>query len=143
MVLAVVAVDPGELAELAADADLLEERVAGPDAWDANKMWWAALDLLLGPDGLQRLPATPLTSDDGYTPVMQVAGAELAGLAEAIGRPSLDELRQRFDDDRFGDPMSPPVEPEDREWLCERSFELAELVDQAHTGGQVLLWMIG
>lgn len=143
MVMYVRAVPPAEVPGLAADIDALGELLTDDEgSWEADKLWWAALGLLFGPEGPAAFDAEPITDEVGYTPVMRIAhddvrrlGARLAGVDHAA-------LRERFDRRDLGEPMGPDVIDDDREWLAEAAARLADLLRGAAAAGDDVLFVI-
>jgi hypothetical protein len=118
MVMYARAVAETQLAEFAGNDEAFIELLTGPGSWEAEKMWWAAWALLLGPDGMTRVEAEPLTTDAGYTPVMRVPRDALSAIAAEVRSVDRTEIERRFDGQDFGVPIGPEVMTEDRDWLC-------------------------
>jgi hypothetical protein len=124
------------------DEDALVEAVIGPDAWDADKMWWAALDLLFGPKGINRLEATPVTEEGGYSPLMMISSETLTAIVDDLRSVDDAKIRDRFDNHEFGEALGPEVLPDDREWLCASAGELANVFREANSAHKTIYWMI-
>lgn len=131
-----------DVERLAGDDNALFEFVSGPEAWDADKMWWAALDLLLGPMGVTYLDGAAVTSDAGYTPVMRLHREALTSVGATIQDLDRQEIERRFDARELGDPIGPEVLDDDREWLCDAASQLRELLTVALANDQVVLFVV-
>lgn len=128
--------------EMVGDDDAMFDWTTGDSAWEADKMWWAALDLLFGPGGVERLEGEPITEDCGFTPVMRMRFDDAAKLAASIADVDAATVLARFDAGSFGDPLGPDVMPEDREWLGAAAVGLSDLLRQAATASHDLVWVV-
>jgi hypothetical protein len=105
-------------------------------------MWWAALDLLFGPNGMSRLDGTPATEEGGYSPVMMLLGETLAAIVNDLRSVDDAKIRDRFDNNELGEARGPEVVPDDRDWLCAAAQDLATMLREANTVGETIYWMI-
>jgi Domain of unknown function (DUF1877) len=142
MVLYINGLDRAHATELENDEEALMAAIFGDDAWEADKMWWAALDLLFGPNGINRLDGAPVTEEGGYSPIMKMSADALAAIVNDLSTTYLQQIEQRFANEAFGEPLGPEVVPDDREWLCNSANELAELLRQAHRNGEAIYWVV-
>jgi hypothetical protein len=143
MVMYVRAVPSAEVPGLAADShasgDLL---TADEGSWEADKLWWAALGLLFGPEGPAALVAEPVTDELGYTPVLRIARDDVRRLVVRLAGVDQAVLRERFDRGDLGEPFGPDVIDDDREWLTEAAARLADLLRGAAAAGDDVLFVI-
>lgn len=124
------------------DDDAFEFVSGADDAWEADKMWWAAVDLLFGPNGMAQLVGVPITEQAAYSPVMRMSRADVVALAQRIEDLDLLTIQQRFDAEAFGDPMGPIVVHEDRDWICAAAKALAGLFRNAASENDEVLWLM-
>lgn len=110
------------------------------DGWTADKMWWAALDLVFGPGGATRLEASS-TTGTGDELVMRLDRSRVADMARELRGLDLATIQTRFDASAFGDPNGPSVMPDDREWLCAAAYALREMFIDAATSAHEVLWV--
>lgn len=137
MVMKIVSVDPEAFDPTAP----LEEMFDG-EAWEADKMWWAALDLVLGPGGSAGLGGVPLDNDEGYTPAFHITNESVREIADQITSVTPAVLTERFDHGAFGEPLGPSVSLADRDWLPGASADLVTLIRTAAATGNDLIWII-
>jgi hypothetical protein len=143
MVMYMRAVPAAEVAGLAADSDALGDLLTDDEgSWDADKLWWAALGLLFGPEGPAALPAQPVTEEMGYTPVMRIAHDDVRRLAARLAGVDHAALCDRFDRRELGEPLGPDVIDDDRKWLTEAAGELVDLLRRAAASGDDVLFVI-
>lgn len=143
MVMYLRAVPPGRVAELTADADRLAGLLLEDEAsWEADKLWWAVLGLLFGPEGPAALDAEPVTEEMGYTPVMRIADDAVRSLAARLAGVDQAALAGRFDEGDLGEPLGPDVTAGDREWLTGAAGRLADLLHAAAAAGDDVLFVI-
>lgn len=143
MVMYVRAVSPADVPGLAADTDALAELLTDDEgSWEADKLWWAALGLLFGPEGPGALVAEPITEEMGYTPVMRIAHGDVQQLVVRLADVDQAELCERFDHRALGEPVGPDVIDDDRDWLTEAAARLADLFRTAGTAGDDVLFVV-
>ena len=144
MVMYMRAVPPAEVAGLAADGDALGELlIEDPGSWEADKMWWAALGLLFGPEGPAALPAEPVTEQQlGYTPVMRITHDDVRRLAARLAGVDHAALGERFDQRDLGEPLGPDVLDDDRTWLTDAAAKLVDLLRRAAAAGDDVLFVV-
>jgi hypothetical protein len=133
---------PEQVDGMAGDADALYEYLTGGRGWDADKLWWAALDLLFGPGGVAALDGQALTGEVGYSPVMRMPNRNLRSLVASIDGVDGPELRLRFDSHALGEPLGPDVSPGDRDWLCAAAEKLADTLRTSAAAGDDVLFVV-
>jgi hypothetical protein len=142
MVMYVRSGNPEQINGLLGDDAALFDWVTDESSWEADKMWWAALDLLFGPGGVSHLEGEPISEESGYTPVMRIGSAAAAALAASVADVDAPTVAERFDAGSFGDPLGPEVMSEDRDWLGSAALSLAELLRRASSNSHDLVWVV-
>jgi hypothetical protein len=143
MVMYVRAVPPAEVPGLAADSKALGDLLTDDEgSWEADKLWWAALGLLFGPEDPAALVAEPVTDEIGYTPVMRIAHDDVRRLVVRLAGLDHAALHERFDHRALGEPLGPDVIDDDRGWLTEAAARLANLLRRAAAAGDDVLFVV-
>ncbi|MGE3329230.1 MAG: hypothetical protein AB7N61_27865 [Acidimicrobiia bacterium] len=142
MVMYVRSGDAAMVDALVGDDDALVGWVTDGSAWEADKMWWAAADLLFGPGGVGRFGGEPVSDVVGYTPVLVMDVDDVAGLAADLVDVDLGVLIGRFDADAFGDPVGPSVSSDDRDWLPQAADRLRQLIVDAAARSHLIAWVV-